>query len=157
MILGRLGLYVPGALFFYMTIRYCVTTSDERRQSIWLALFGTDTLPVLHRRARWQDVNGRNVYAYDLDLGRLSQAQRNGFAGYIARRTRRNYVRDVKPEIDNKPAYPIPAANCQAIIDKDSETAVNVDLRPFLCVVGKGLRGRLFPRDRHKTLFVLFV
>lgn len=114
-----------------------ITTRDPRRRATWLRLFGSDRLPVLSGRARWQPgiVPGRDVLAYDLAVGRLSQGQRDRFAAYVARRTLRDY-RDVKAEMDIAYAWPIRARGCSVVEVEDSETVE----RPSLFVpVGSGL------------------
>ena len=108
-----------------------ITSKENIRAQTWLRLFGTSRLPVLHKRARWQQVNGRDTFAYDLYLAKLSQCQRDRFAAYVARKTMQRYV-DVKRELDAAPAYPIPARGCTVEIE-EAKTAVNQ--RPFLLYV----------------------
>lgn len=54
---------------------FTVTTSDPNRRARWLAIFGTDRLPVLSAKPRWQVGRGEfretEFYAYDLAVAGL--------------------------------------------------------------------------------------
>ena len=54
---------------------YHVTTSDSQRRALWVRLFGTDRLPVVSGRPRWQVGRGEfretEFYAYDLAVAGL--------------------------------------------------------------------------------------
>lgn len=120
-----------------MNGQYVIQSKDQWRTQLWERLFGLRELPVVTNRARWQDINGRNVYAYDLDLSRLSEYQRYRFAGYIAKRTGRSYTNDVRPEIDSRVTYPVEASGCIVLVEEsvsEDETAVQ-QRRPFLFVL----------------------
>ncbi len=89
---------------------HLITTSDEKRQAIWLHVFGTDTLPVLASKPRWQAMQGRgfDVLAFDLALSELSTAQRQRFAGHLSRKYGRNYQATLI-ELETVVSWPIPA------------------------------------------------
>lgn len=96
--------------------RALIQTSDETRRNVWLHIFGTDVLPVLHARPRWQAMQGRgfDVLAYDLALGELSDAQRQRFAGYLSRKYRTSYEMTLS-ELEAAVSWPIPAANVMVV------------------------------------------
>jgi len=54
---------------------FYVTTTDRRRRERWQAIFGTDRLPVLTGKPRWQVGRGEfretEYYAYDLAVAGL--------------------------------------------------------------------------------------
>lgn len=54
---------------------FYVTTTDRRRRERWQAIFGTDQLPVLSAKPRWQVGRGEfretEFYAYDLAVAGL--------------------------------------------------------------------------------------
>jgi len=87
-----------------------IQTTDEKRQAIWSHVFGTDTLPVLAAKPRWQAMQGRgfDVLAFDLALSELSVAQRTRFAGYLSRKYRMDYVAALN-ELETAVSWPIPA------------------------------------------------
>lgn len=89
-----------------------IQTTDEKRQAIWLHVFGTDTLPVLAAKPRWQAMQGRgfDVLAFDLALGELSDAQRQRFAGYLSRKYRMDYTATLA-ELETAVSWPVPAHN----------------------------------------------
>lgn len=91
-----------------MNGRFYVTTSDPRRRSTWQRVFGSDRLPVLAPRARFQALPGGSgeTPAYDLDLRALLPAQRTRFAGYVARRYGIDYVTALA-EVTGSTAWPI--------------------------------------------------
>ena len=118
-----------------MSGQYVIMTTDSKRAEKWNSLFGVDRLPVVTNQARWQDIDGLSTFAYDLDLKRLSDAQRNAFAATVAKRTGRDYKTSVKPEIDNRSMYPISAHDCRVLVESEvleDETAVSQQRRPFL-------------------------
>lgn len=122
---------------------FWITTTDARRAGHWQRLFGSERLPVLHGRARWQWVDGREVPAYDLDLSRLHTGQRDRLAGYVARRMGRPYGL-VKMEIDNALSWPVTAAGCELVTEE--ETAERTRPSLFMSILrhnrwrGNGLR-----------------
>lgn len=89
---------------------YLIQTTDERRQTIWQHVFGTDALPVLAAKPRWQEQQGRGfpVLAFDLALSELSDAQRARFAGYLCRKYRKDYTATLN-ELETAVSWPIPA------------------------------------------------
>lgn len=88
---------------------HLITTSDEKRQAIWLHLFGTDALPVLAAKPRWQEQGGAfPVLAYDLALSELTDPQRTRFAGYLSRKYRMDYTATLT-ELETAVSWPIPA------------------------------------------------
>lgn len=91
---------------------HLIQTTDERRQTIWQHVFGTDTLPVLASKPRWQAMQGRgvDVLAFDLALGELSGPQRQRFAGYLSRKYRMDYTATLA-ELETAVSWPIPAGN----------------------------------------------
>lgn len=91
-----------------MNGRFYVTTSDPRRLRTWQRVFGTDTLPVLSDRARFQAVPGRvgDMLAYDLDLAALLPWQRSRFAAYVARKYGWDYVTALA-EVEGAVSWPI--------------------------------------------------
>lgn len=107
-----------------------ISTSDERRRQLWQHLFGTDTLPVCSAEPRWQELPGRAfpVLAYDLALRDLSQAQRNRFAGYVARKYGRAYE-DTLAEMETAVSFPIKADNVYVVEPAEQNTPLAL---PFL-------------------------
>lgn len=93
-----------------------IQTSDETRRNIWLHVFGTDTLPVLAATPRWQAMQGRgfDVLAFDLALSKLSDAQRQRFAGYLSRKYRTDY-QAVLVELETAVSWPISAIDVNVV------------------------------------------
>lgn len=111
-----------------------ITTHDPKRLEKWWHLFGTDVLPVLDVSTREQLVYGHRVEAYDMLISRLSQAQRDRFAGYVHLRTKRPYEQ-IRAEMNGATSWPIEAAGCVVV----EEVADLGDSLPFLLNV--------FPRE----------
>ena len=90
---------------------HLISTTDEKRQTIWLHVFGADTLPIVGHKPRWQVMQGRGVevLAYDLALSELSDAQRQRFAGYLSRKYGRNYQVTLT-ELETAVSWPIKAS-----------------------------------------------
>ena len=124
---------------------YHIQTKDKARARKWQRLFGVDTLPVLSNRARWQPLNnGRMTYAFDLALSQLSQAQRDAFSGYIARRTKRPYDQ-VKREMDTSTSWPLTAAGCRVVVIESDEEATAAPQLPPLFTFARSQAARLHP------------
>lgn len=122
---------------------YHLQTRDKTRAQKWQRLFGLDALPVLSNRARWQPLNnGRMTYAFDLALSELSQAQRNAFSGYIARRTKRPYDQ-VKREMDTSTSWPLAANGCRVVVIESEEEATAAPQLPPLLSFGRSQAARL--------------
>lgn len=125
-----------------MTQVHWITTTDTKRLRQWERIFGTAVLPVLHSRARFifgEDGHSRPMH--DLALKHLTDWQRFRLAREVSRQTARPYA-DVLREIQTRPSYLIPAANCRVVVLEDSpakETAV----RPSLLISSMGMYDRL--------------
>lgn len=104
---------------------HLIETTIQRRQALWLKLFGMDALPVLSPCPRWQSIDGRDTLAYDLDLSALGRNQRNRLSAHVAWSTGRPYSM-VKLEVDNRFAWPIDATGCHVV--EDQETAIRPSL-----------------------------
>lgn len=89
---------------------HLIATSDEKRQAIWLHVFGAVELPIVGDKPRWQVMQGRpfDVLAYDLALNHLTEAQRTRFAGYLSRKYRLNYT-ETLAELNGRISWPIAA------------------------------------------------
>lgn len=99
----------------YHMERHYITTTDERRAGVWLALFGTDRLPVFAAKPRWQCVPGdAHQYAYDLDLAALPPTAVNRYAAWIAKRTGQTYG-EVWAELASVVSVPIKATDCEVV------------------------------------------
>lgn len=101
-----------------------ITTSDAQRARLWLHIFGSDTLPVLAPRARFQEHPGHphGLLAYDLDLRALRPAQRQRFAGYIHRRYNIDYTLALA-EVDGATAWPIKAGPDIVVLQPEESNA----------------------------------
>lgn len=102
---------------------YLIQTTDERRQAIWLHVFGTDTLPVLAAKPRFQEQQGRAfpVLAYDLALCELSDAQLARFAGHLHRKYRMDYTTTLN-ELQTAVSWPIPAGMDIVVLEPAEQT-----------------------------------
>ena len=108
-------------VFMMNTKIHHITTTDSQRLRDWERIFGTAVLPVLHPRPRFiTNEDGRLLPVFDLALNCLSQTQRQRLAAEIARRNRRGYG-DVVRELNARPAYPIPARECEVVEDKTAQ------------------------------------
>lgn len=102
------------------TLRHFITTSDSRRRGVWLALFGTDQLPVFAAEPRWQCLAGdwfaapQYAHAYDLDLQALGETAVDRYAAWVAKRTGREYE-SVRSELMSVVSVPIKAQNCEVV------------------------------------------
>lgn len=94
-----------------------ITTTDTRRLARWQHLFGLDRLPVLSRWTRFDVVDGFETPCYALELGQLTQLQRDRLACYAARRTGRPYA-DVRAEINAAVSWPVKASGCYVVEDE---------------------------------------
>lgn len=106
-------------------MRHLIETTIQKRQALWLKLFGLETLPVLSSCPRWQVIDGRETLAYDLDLSALGRNQRNRLSAHVAWSTGRPYSL-VKLEVDNRFAWPIDATGCHVV--NEQETAIRPSL-----------------------------
>jgi hypothetical protein len=106
-----------------------IQTSDEKRRSIWLHVFGADTLPVLAAKPRWQAMQGRghDVLAYDLALSELSEAQRQRFAGHLSQKYGMDYTAALN-ELGTAVSWPIKASIDVMVV----EPAVQLPLASLL-------------------------
>lgn len=90
---------------------YYITTEDKTRLGMWRKLFRSHRLPVMQDKPRWQFVPGKltEVPAYDLDVTRLTDKQRNKFGRYIAQVYEISLAEAKKRMI----CWPIEAKNCK--------------------------------------------
>lgn len=130
------------ARMFYMM--HWITTTDTQRLRQWQRIFSTDTLPVLSNRARFvtgEDGHSRPVY--DLALAQLHTGQLQRLAADIARRTMQSYD-TVWRDIQARPSYPIPAANCRVVVlENPPEETADASARPSLFMRARQWYGRL--------------
>lgn len=120
-----------------------ITTTDARRRTLWLRLFGTAVLPVLHPRPRWQWLPGHQyeALAYDLDVGALPGGAPDRLAAYVARRAGwpYDYARAAV-----QGGWAITAVNCR--LATESEKPVEEDSPASLLPIwGKGMFAREHP------------
>ncbi len=117
-----------------------ITTSDEKRQTVWLHVFGAAELPIVGDKPRWQVMQGRSfdVLAYDLALNHLSEAQRTRFAGYLSRKYRLNYT-ETLAELNGRISWPIPAGIDIQVLEPAEQTTPLASLlsKQLLAAVGK--------------------
>jgi len=101
-----------------------IRTSDKRRQNVWLHVFGTDTLPVLASKPRWQAIQGKtfDMLAYDLAMGELTPAQRARFAGYLSRKYRMEYAA-ILAELETAVSWPIKSTFDVKVVEPAEETS----------------------------------
>ena len=94
---------------------YLLETTDADRRRRWQHIFNADQLPVLSNRARFRvNDHGRTEYVYDLALQKLTPAQVNSFAGYIARRTGANYLA-IRAHMIGGVSWPLKARDTQVL------------------------------------------
>ena len=101
-----------------------IRTSDKRRQNVWLHVFGTDTLPVLASKPRWQAMQGKtfDMLAYDLALGQLSASRLARFAGYLSRKYRMDYQATLM-ELETAVSWPIRAGADIEVVEPAEQSA----------------------------------
>lgn len=123
---------------------HLIQTTDERRQAIWQHVFGTDALPVLAAKPRWQAMQGRgfDVLAFDLALSELSTAQRQRFAGYLCRKYRMDYTAALA-ELETAVSWPVPAGSDIVVLEPAEQASpLALLLSDWDRVTGRLLRER---------------
>lgn len=118
--------------------KFWITTTDTTRRSLWLRLFGRDTLPVKHAKPRWIHKQGVGcadpflTLAYDLDLSRLHEGDICRLAGWVAKRQGVAYKQAL---MTIRSGWTIPAANCEIVepVEQEPSSALS-----FLRIVKRG-------------------
>jgi len=104
--------------------KFHVSTKNGRQRSLWLQLFGTDTLPVTS--AHPQEVfykDGRSQLVYTLDTAALGEHNCRRLAAHVAARrwgtTFESALADVRR------GWPVNADDCQLVAEPVREPAPN--------------------------------